>query len=80
MSEVLGHPVRAGQDSLDDFRAKAKAAGMPAHIIETRARMFDHYDHNGLSGNGNVLGWLLGRPPNTFDIYVRRELLPLMSS
>ncbi|MEK9946566.1 MAG: NmrA family NAD(P)-binding protein [Alphaproteobacteria bacterium] len=77
LSEVLGHPVRAGQDSLDDFRAKAKAAGMPAHIIETRARMFDHYDHNGLSGNGNVLGWLLGRPPNTFDVYVRRELLPL---
>jgi len=76
---VLGHPVRAGQDSLDAFRAKAQAAGMPPHIVETRARMFAHYDTNGLAGNGNVLRWLLGRAPNTFADYVRRELLPLKS-
>jgi uncharacterized protein YbjT (DUF2867 family) len=80
LTDILGHPVRAGQDKLDDFRAKAKAAGMPAHIMETRARMFDHYDTNGLAGNGNVLRWLLGRAPNTFDVYVRRELLPLKST
>ena len=80
LTDVLGHPVRAGQDTLDDFRAKAKAAGMPHHVMETRARMFDHYDTNGLAGNGNVLGWLLGRPPNSFEIYVRRELLPLKST
>ena len=79
LTDVLGHPVRAGQDKLEDFRAKAKISGMPAHIIETRARMFDHYDTNGLTGNGNVLRWLLGRAPNTFDVYVRRELLPLKS-
>jgi uncharacterized protein YbjT (DUF2867 family) len=79
LTEVLGHPVRAGQDSLDAFRAKAQAAGMPPHIVETRARMFAHYDTNGLAGNGNVLRWLLGRAPNTFADYVRRELLPLKS-
>jgi NAD(P)H dehydrogenase (quinone) len=80
LTDVLGHPVRAGQDTLDDFRAKAKAAGMPSHVMETRARMFDHYDTNGLAGNGNVLGWLLGRPPNSFEVYARRELLPLKST
>ena len=79
LTDVLGHPVRAVQDKLEDFRAKAKVSGMPAHIIETRARMFDHYDTNGLAGNGNVLRWLLGRAPNAFDVYVRRELLPLKS-
>ena len=80
LTDVLGHPVRAGQDTLDDFRAKAKAAGMPSHVMETRARMFQHYDSNGLAGNGNVLGWLLGRSLNSFEDYVRRELLPLKSA
>lgn len=72
LSKVLGRPVRAAQDSLDAFRAKAKAAGMPQHVIDTRAAMFAHYDHRGLAGNPNVLGWLLGRPPTTFERYVRR--------
>ncbi len=77
LSKVLGKKVRAGEDSLDEFRAKAMAAGMPEHVVETRARMFAHYDRQGLPGNPNVLSWLLGRAPNTFEQYVRRELLPL---
>ncbi len=78
LSKVLGRPVRAASDSLDDFRRKAQAAGMPPHVIETRALMFAHYDVQGLPGNPNVLGWLLGRKPTTYEQYVRRELLPLL--
>lgn len=46
----------------DDFRHDAMA------------RLFDHYGRYGITGNPNVLGWLLGRPPCTFDQYVRRSL------
>ncbi len=76
LSTVLKRPVRAAQDSEETFRRKAQAAGMPQHVIDTRARMFAHYDTQGLPGNPNVLRWLLGRPPTTYEQYVRRELLP----
>jgi hypothetical protein len=31
-----------------------------------------HYDADGFRGNPNVLSWLLGRAPATFEDYVRR--------
>ncbi len=37
-------------------------------------RMFLYYDRFGLSGNSNVLRWLLGREPGTYAGYVRREV------
>jgi hypothetical protein len=37
-------------------------------------RLFDHYSRYGITGNPNVLGWLLDRPPTRFDTYVRRHL------
>ena len=37
-------------------------------------RLFDHYGRYGITGNPNVLGWLLGRPPTTFEEYVQRSL------
>jgi len=37
-------------------------------------RLFDHYGRYGISGNSNVLSWLLGRRPTSFDQYVRRSL------
>jgi hypothetical protein len=37
-------------------------------------RLLNYYDRYGLSGNSNVLGWLLGRAPGDYAAYVRREL------
>ena len=34
--------------------------------------MNSHYDQYGFRGNPNVLRWILGREPNTFENYVRR--------
>ena len=34
-----------------------------------------HYTAHGLSGNANVLRWLLGREPTTFAAFVKRELM-----
>jgi uncharacterized protein YbjT (DUF2867 family) len=46
----------------DDYRADAMY------------RLFDHYGRYGITGNPNVLSWLLGRRPTTFGEYVRRSL------
>ena len=32
-----------------------------------------HYSEHDFVGNPNVLAWLLGRPPTTFEQFVRRE-------
>ncbi|MDP2356253.1 MAG: NAD(P)H-binding protein [Beijerinckiaceae bacterium] len=70
ISEMLDRPVRAQAAPLDAFLAKARAAGMPDWRIETFDIMNRHYDGHGLQGNGNVLGWLIGRAPKTFRQYV----------
>jgi uncharacterized protein YbjT (DUF2867 family) len=35
-------------------------------------RMFVYYNRHGLTGNSNVLGWLLGRKPTDYPEYLRR--------
>jgi nucleoside-diphosphate-sugar epimerase len=75
LSGLLGKPVRAEEKSLDDFRKEATAAGMPAVRIDTMCTMLKHYGAHGLTGNPNILAWLLGRPPTTFREFVRRDLL-----
>jgi uncharacterized protein YbjT (DUF2867 family) len=37
-------------------------------------RLFAYYDRYGITGNGNVLRWLLGRPATTFAAYCARQL------
>ena len=51
-----------GGTAADDYRADAMV------------RLFDHYSRYGITGNPNVLSWLLDRPPTRFDTYVRRHL------
>ena len=34
--------------------------------------MFRYYDRYGLIGNGNVLGWLLGRRPTSLSQFAAR--------
>jgi uncharacterized protein YbjT (DUF2867 family) len=41
---------------------------------DAMGRLFDHYGRYGITGNPNVLGWLLGRSPTSFEDYVRRSL------
>jgi uncharacterized protein YbjT (DUF2867 family) len=75
LSELLGRPIRAEAKPAAQARKEAEAAGMPAERIDTITRMNAHYDAHGLVGNPNVLRWILGREPNNFAAFVRRELL-----
>lgn len=75
LSDLLGKPVRAREKSLEDFRTEAAAAGMPAVRIDTMCAMLKHYGAHGLTGNPNILTWLLGRPPTNFRDFVLRDLV-----
>ena len=75
LTGVLGREVKAIARSDEEFRRGAQASGMPAGRIEGMAVMNAHYTAHGLTGNPNVLRWLLGREPTHFADFVKRELM-----
>jgi len=48
-------------------------SAMDAEAARRLGLMFDYYDVHGFAGNPQVLGWLLGRQPVTFEEWVRRN-------
>jgi hypothetical protein len=50
----------------------ADPAGYPHQARVLRA-ITARYSSHDFVGNPKVLGWLLGRPPTSFEDYVRRE-------
>ena len=71
-----GYLVTASQVA---FAGTVDGGGVPSeeddHHHDAMVRLFDHYGRYGITGNSNVLGWLLGRPPTSFAAYVRRNLV-----
>jgi NAD(P)H dehydrogenase (quinone) len=65
LSEWLGRPVQAMAESIEDWKARARAAGMGDYQRQTLAKMFRYYAQHGLGGNPKVLTCLLGRSPAT---------------
>jgi hypothetical protein len=65
LGAAVGRPVRAVAEPVEAWDARARAAGIGDYQRETLAAMFRSYAANGLIGNANVLGWLLGRRPTT---------------
>ena len=68
----LQRPVQAVRMPLDRWQRTAEESGMPAATIESLAAMFRYYNAYGLAGNGNVLGWLLGRRPTSLAQFMQR--------
>ncbi len=74
LSRNLGRPVRVETESIEAWEEKARASGMGDYQRQTLIKMFRYYEHYGLAGNSNVLGWLLRRPPATFEAFVERAM------
>lgn len=72
ISRVLGRKIRAEALSLDQMEKNARAGGAGDDRVTQMLTMNRHYDQYGFHGNPNVLRWILGREPNTFENYVRR--------
>lgn len=69
---ALKKTIRAETETVEAWEERARSAGMDDYQRETLTRMFRAYAHDGLRGNPNVLGWLLGRPPTSLAAFAAR--------
>jgi uncharacterized protein YbjT (DUF2867 family) len=69
---ALNKPVRAEAESLESWDKRARNTGMDDYSRQTLIKMFSAYARDGLKGNPNVLGWLLGRPPTSLAAFAAR--------
>jgi NAD(P)H dehydrogenase (quinone) len=76
---VLQRGVRAKAELIEAWRNRARSAGMNDYQLETLIKMFEAYARDGLKGNPNVLGWLLGRPPTSFAAFAARSAAAVRS-
>jgi uncharacterized protein YbjT (DUF2867 family) len=72
LAEVADRPVEPRQVPVDQVLARMRDA--PDYTRDAMRRLAEHYDSYGITGNPNVLSWLLGREPTSFADYVRRAL------
>jgi NAD(P)H dehydrogenase (quinone) len=70
--KALGKSVSAEAETVESWDHRARSAGMNDYSRETLVKMFRAYARDGLNGNPNVLGWLLGRPPTSLVRFALR--------
>ncbi len=70
--QTLNNAIRAEAEAVESWDQRARSAGMDDHQRETLIKMFRAYARDGLKGNPNVLGWLLGRPPTSLTSFAAR--------
>ena len=70
-----GTPVGAQEIPVAEFLdRRSPGGGLSRHTIDGYHRLFTYYGLHGITGNPNVLRWLLGREPTSFEAYVDRTL------
>lgn len=80
VSGILDRDIPAKQIAPDEFlRAALRTESLDRFPYETAAcrAISDRYSSNDFVGNPNVLTWLLGRKPTTFEQFAQRELAAL---
>lgn len=79
LSEQLNRPITVKVINLSDWEKQAHDRGMGDYQIKILSSMFRYYQQYGLSGNPNVLSWLLQRPPSSIDQFVEGTLCQQVS-
>ena len=75
IGKVAGKQIEVGQAPFEAVTAKMpRSTPLEAYESDSLERMFLYYSHHGLTGSPNVLGWVLGRPPMSYEQFVRRSL------
>jgi uncharacterized protein YbjT (DUF2867 family) len=70
LSQRLNRPVTIKVISLSEWEAQARTRGLGDYQIEALTRMFHYYAQYGLSGNPQVLNWLIKKPPSTLEFFI----------
>ena len=76
ISRVLGRPIEVHEIDADTYLAAWIGDTDPAratHEIAVLRAITARYSSHDFIGNPNVLTWLLGRAPTSFEDYVRRQ-------
>ncbi|HSG44775.1 MAG TPA: NmrA family NAD(P)-binding protein [Anaerolineales bacterium] len=68
--KVLGREVKAEKEEIGDWRLRANA--LNDYALENLTRMFEYYDQWGLTGNPNILKWILKREPTSMEAFINR--------
>jgi NAD(P)H dehydrogenase (quinone) len=71
-ARALQRDISAEAEPIEAWRQRARSAAMDDTQRETLTKMFEAYARDGLRGNPNVLGWLLGRPPTSLAAFAAR--------
>ncbi|MFF7335007.1 NmrA family NAD(P)-binding protein [Streptomyces sp. NPDC008150] len=75
IGELAGRTIGTELLPISDFaRSDRQPKAEDEFPYDAMYRLWGHYSRYGITGNPNVLGWLLGRPPTTLREYVTREL------
>lgn len=69
---MLKRDVGAVKEEIGEW--KLHVEGMNEYAMENLVRMFEYYDRWGLTGNPNVLKWILKRAPTSLEIFIDRIL------
>jgi uncharacterized protein YbjT (DUF2867 family) len=83
MSGVIGRDVTAAQIDSEDFLKAAlgvKSINRFPYQSKLLRAISKRYSSHDFIGNPNVLTWLLGRQPTTFEQFVRREFSAFQGS
>jgi uncharacterized protein YbjT (DUF2867 family) len=70
--QALKKAIRAEAELVESWEQRARSAGMDDYSRETLIKMFRTYARDGLKGNPNGFGWLLGRPPTSLANFAAR--------
>ena len=74
LSRTLGRPVCAEAQSLDAWELLARADGIGDYQCNILVKLFRYCGNFGLTGNSNVLRWLLNREPTSLADFAVRSL------
>jgi uncharacterized protein YbjT (DUF2867 family) len=76
IARVLDRPIEVREIDADTYLKAWVGDADPArltHQISVLRAITERYSSHDFIGNPNVLTWLLGRPPTSFEAYVRRQ-------
>lgn len=76
ISKVMGRPIAVREIDADTYALAWLGDRDPAeatHELAVLRAISARYSAHDFVGNPNVLTWLLGRPPTTYEQFVRRE-------